>query len=283
MDRQRDNVAAAPMLHRFTDLRGYTIGARDDDVGTVDDVYFNDLGWTVRYLVVDTGSWLSGRKVLLSPAALRGFDAVGRRIRTEFTRKQVQGSPSIDTQRPVSRQQEMEFISYFGYPPYWSGPYRWGATPYPIAGMLPPTTVPPPQSRVAEEVAARERQSRDEHLRSARTVTGYGISATDGELGHVEDFLIDEQDWAIRYLIVDPRSWWPGPHVLVGTDWVRGVSWNDSTVAVDVTRDTVRNAPRYDPTRSFAREDEARLYAHHGRPGYWDERPEVWRHYPPAA
>jgi hypothetical protein len=113
--------------------------------------------------------------------------------------------------------------------------------------MVPPPGSPPRQNRTAEEVAARQRAGRDEHLRSARAVSGYGIRATDGELGHVEDFLIDESDWAIRSLIVDPRSWWPGPHVLIGTDWIREVSWEDRTVEVDVTRETVRNAPAYPP------------------------------------
>jgi hypothetical protein len=275
---RRHFTAAAPMLRRFTDIRSYTIGATDGDIGSVDDLYFDDLGWTVRYLVVDTGTWLSGRKVLLSPAALRGVDPMGTRIRTDLTRRQVEGSPSIDTQKPVSRQHETEFLSYYGYAPYWDGPYRWGASAYPMGGVMPPATEAPVQARVAEELAARERQSHDEHLRSARAVSGYGIRATDGDLGHVEDFLIDEQDWAIRYLIADPRSWWPGPHVLVGTDWIRGVSWDDSVVEVDVTRDAIRNAPRWDPAAPFGRDEETRLYTHHGRPAYWDRRSEAWRH-----
>jgi hypothetical protein len=283
--RRADESAAAPMLRRLTDLRDFTIGATDGDVGSVDDVYFDDTSWTVRYLVVDTGTWLPGRKVLLSPALLRGIDGAGRRIRTDLTREQVHDSPSIDTQRPVSRQHEADLLSHYGYEPYWSGPYRWGAyaTPYPIAGLLPPAAEPPGPSRVAEEVVARERAGRDEHLRSAREVSGYGIRATDGELGHVEDFLIDESDWAIRYVIVDPRSWWPGPHVLIGMDWIRGVSWEDGTVEVDVTREAVRNAPPYETAGPFDRDDETRLYAHHGRPGYWDRPAERWTYLPPAA
>ena len=283
---QRDPVATAPALRRFADLRSYTIGATDGDVGAVDDLYFDDLSWTVRYLVADTGGWLAGRKVLLSPAALRGFDAAGMRVRTELTRRQVEGSPSIDTQKPVSRQHETEFLSYYGYAPYWTGPYLWGAAadPYAAAGIVPPLAETPAHSRAGEELAARERQGGDTHLHSASAVSGYGIRATDGELGHLEDFLVDEQDWAIRYLIVDPQNWWPGPHVLVGTDWIRGVSWNDSMVDVEVTREAVRNAPRWEPAPTLPREYETRLYGHYGRPGYWDRRPDAWRrHYPPAA
>jgi hypothetical protein len=257
----------------------------DGDIGGVDDVYFDDLTWTVRYLVVETGTWLPGRKVLLSPASLRDLDAAERRVRTDLTRRQVQESPSIDTDKPVSRQHENALSSHYGYSPYWAGPYRWGpyAYPYPLlhAGVLPPATDSPYENRVAEELAAREEQSRDEHLRSARAVSGYGIRATDGELGHVEDFLVDDQDWAIRYLIVDPRSWWPGPHVLVAVDWIRSVSWNDEVVEVDVSRDAVRGARPYEG--SIDRDQEVQLYAHHRRPGYWEgEAPPATR-YPPAA
>ena len=284
--RQGDQTAAAPMLRRFGDLRSYTIGATDGDIGTVDDVYLDDLSWTVRYVVADTGGWLSGRKVLLSPASLRGIDGPGGRVLSNLTRRQVEASPSIDTQKPVSRQHEAELLSYYGYSPYWAGPYRWGPLAYPYAGegLLPPMADVPRESSVAEDLAAREHQSRDEHLHSAREVTGYGIRATDGELGHVEDLLIDEQDWAIRYLIVDPRSWWPGPHVLIGVDWIRGVSWNDSTVDVEVSRDAVRGAPRFEPTGPFGRDEERRFYGYYGRPGYWERDPDSWRrHYPPAA
>jgi hypothetical protein len=175
------------------------------------------------------------------------MDTTGERVRTGLTRRQVEESPSIDTAKPVSRQHETALQSYYGYAPYWVGPYRWGpyAYPYPLlqAGVLPPDPGPPYANRVAEELAARERQDQDPHLRSARAVIGYRIRATDGELGHVTDFLIDEQDWAIRYLVVDPQSWWPGPHVLVSPDWTRGVSWTDGTVDVGVTRDAVRGAP----------------------------------------
>ena len=218
-------------------------GRRGGDVGSIEDVYFDDLSWTVRYLVADTGTWLSGRKVLISPAAVRGLDAAGARLETALSRRQVEESPSIDTAKPVSRQHETALQSHYGYESYWGGPYRWGpyAYPYPLlqAGVLPPVTEPPYQNRVAEELAAREREGQDPHL------------------------------------LVDPRSWWPGPHVLVGTDWIRGVSWDDSTVEVDVTTEAVRNAPRYEPERALSREAEARLYLHHGRPGYWDRRPEA--------
>lgn len=270
-------IAAGPMLRRLVDLRLYTIGATDGDIGSVEDAYFDDRSWTVRYLVVDAGSWLSGRKVLISPAAISGVDPAGKRLETALTKQQVAESPSIDTAKPVSRQHETALAAHYGHQPYWAGPNRWGAYsyPYPLlqAGVLPPMSEPPYQNKVAEELSAREQESRDPNLRSVRAVTGYGLRATDGDLGHVEDVLVDEQDWAIRYLVVDPRNWWPGPHVLVGVDWIRSVSWSDSVVEVDVSREVVRNAPRYEPERNLDRPAEARLYSHYGRQGYWMGRP----------
>jgi hypothetical protein len=237
------------MMHRFTDLRLYSIAASDGDIGSVDDAYIDDRTWTVRYLVIATGTWLFGRKVLLSPAAIRGVDVSAKRLETVLTRRQIEESPPVDTAKPVSRQYETALATHYGYRPYWAGPNRWGlyAYPYPLlqTGVVPPVSEPPYASKLAEELDAREQQSHDPSLRSARAVTGYGLRATDGDLGHVEDFLISEQDWAIRYLVADPRSWWPGPPVLVAVDWIRGVNWEESVVLVEVSREAVRNAPRY--------------------------------------
>ena len=282
-------AAAAPMLRRFNDIKDYTIAATDGDIGSVDDVYFDDQGWTVRHLVVDTGRWLSGRKVLISPACVERFQPDRRSVATRLTRAQVEASPHVDTAKPVSRQQEIELSSYYGAPLYWTGPLRWGPGPYPFpmaptAAGLPGSVGGDPRApAVAEELAARERESADPHLRSARAVAGYGIRATDGDLGHVEDFLLDEADWAIRYLIVDTRNWWPGRHAILATEWIRGVSWDDSVVEVDVSRETVRNAPADDSRGAIDREWESRTHAHYRRPGYWTRRPELWRLWPPAA
>jgi len=274
-----DETASAPLLRRVCELFGYRIGATDGEVGNVHDVYFDDQSWTVRYFVVQTGTWLSGRKVLISPASLRRVDAGSRRLESGLTRQQVQNSPSIDTERPVSRQQEILAAEYYGYPHYWTGPYRWGPWLYPGMG-LPPGAVPV-HDRTGEEMLARERANLDTHLRSARVVRGYGLEATDGTLGEVEDFLADERCWAIRYLEVDPRRWWPGPHVVISTEWIEDVSWNDSRVSVNVTREAVRRAPTFDASGPVPRDLERRLHEHHGRAGYWERPDEAWRLHDP--
>jgi hypothetical protein len=267
----------APTLRRVRDLQNYTMGATDGEIGKLDDVYFDDQGWTVRHLVIDTGGWLTGRRVLIPPRAIQRIDHVSLRLVTNLTRRQVEESPGIDSDRPVSRQFERDLYSHYGYPFYWTGPYLWGPIMYPSA--------PPPATydAVAAESTGADRPPGDTSLRSARDVTGHAIEATDGELGHVEDFLVDDEAWTIRYLIVDPRNWWPGQHVLVSTDWITAVHWNDSTVQVNVDKEAVRNAPAYDPAGWIDRDYEARYYGSYGRPGYWERRPESWRRYPPAA
>jgi uncharacterized protein YrrD len=262
------------MLQRVKDLEGYAIGATDGEIGKIDDVYFDDQSWTVRHLIADTGGWLTGRHVLIPPRAVQGIEPSAGRIVTNLTKQQVQGSPGLDAARPVSRQYERDLYGYYGYPDYWTGPYLWGPITYP--------TEPPPGSYAAADMRGGDQPPEDTHLRSAREVSGYGIQATDGELGHVEDFLVDEV-WAIRYVIVDPRNWWPGHHVLMPTEWITAVHWNDSTVEVNVEKEAVRNAPAYDPTGRVEREYEAQYHSHFGRPGYWERQPDSWKRYPPAA
>jgi len=272
-----------PMLRRVGDLLNYVIGATDGDIGSVEDIYFEDESWTVRYLVVDAGSWLVGRRVLITPRAIEGIDAPGQRVLTNLTREQVKNSPGVDTERPVSRQYETDLYSYYGYPYYWTGPYRWGLVAYPYAVPYPPAATAAPAA-VNEELAARKAADEENsRLRSARDVSGHGIEATDGELGHVEDYLLDDEEWAIRYLVVDPRNWWPGAHVLIPTDWITAVHWNDSTVQVDVDKATVRSAPVYDPSAVMSRDFESRYHRHYRRPGYWEHRPEAWGRRRPAA
>lgn len=254
------------MLRSMNDLQGFTIGATDGDIGRVDAFYFDDTSFTVRHLVVDTSGWLTGRKVLISPMALRAVDWDGQRIEAELTKAQVEQSPDIDTDQPVSRQQEINYYRYYGYPQYWEGPYLWGLGPYPV---------------VTPEGAAATYERRwewganvrgDPHLRSSAQVIGYYIQATDGEIGHVEDFLVEDSSWAIRYMVVDTRNWWPGKKVLVSPEWIKGVEWSDSKVHVGVTQEQIKKSPEYDPSNPIERDYETRLHDYYGQPSYWSDR-----------
>jgi hypothetical protein len=227
------------------------------------DVYFDDRQWTVRYFVVKTGGWLSGREVLISPVQVRRADTTRGVLHASLTRDQVQGSPPVDLKKPVSRQEETAYARYYGVAPYWAGPYP---------GVVPPVVdAPGPLPGAAEEeILARERPRQVLHLRSAHELQGYGIEARDGSIGHVEELLVDERSWAIRWMVVATRNWWPGKHVLVSPQWIRRVSWDASAVFVDLQRDEIRSAPEYDPNVPVDRDLESRLVAHYGRPGYWE-------------
>jgi len=252
------------MLSVGGELRGATVAAADGDVGEVVDVFFDDRTWTVRWLVVDTGTWLPGRRVLISPISVRAVDAEHRRVAVELTRAQVEGSPGVDADQPVSRQKEIEFYRYYSYPYYWAGPLRWGPAPAP-ADLPLAAGAPPPQEPPGPAAAD------DARLRSAEEVEDYVIAARDGDIGHVDDFLVDESAWAIRWVVVDTTDWWPGGTVLVAPEWIGDVRWEDSRLVVDLSREAIRGAPPYRPGQRVTREYEARLLEHYRRPRYWEE------------
>jgi len=254
------------MLRSVNNLVNCGIEATDGKIGKVSEFYFDDEKWTVRYLVVDTGGWLTDRKVLISPAALGDVDWNSRKLHVEMTRERVQNSPDIDTDKPVSRQHEKQYDDYYGYPYYWGGPSLWGPVAFPI---YPPPYRENASSSIQGEIAAAERQQDDVHLRSTREVTDYHIDASDGEIGHVEDFLIDDESWTIRYIVVDTRNWWPGKKVLISPEWIEDLNWTDSTAHVDLSRDVIKNSPEYDES-AINRDYEKRLHEHYGRSEYWD-------------
>lgn len=255
------------MLKPASGFKGLSIAASDGDIGSIKDLYFDDLSWTIRYLVVDTGTWLPGRQVLISPLSVRA--AATDTVMVDLTRAQVENSPPVEADKPVDRQQEETLSRYYNYRYYWEGPYRWGLLAYP---GIPPVPAPVASDPVVAEMAARDREGMegDPSLRSARDVSGYYIAARDADIGHVDDFLVDDRAWAIRYLVVDTRNWWPGKKVVLSPEWIDTVSWPDSRVYVDLRTDQIKAAPEYDPTIPFKRDYETRLFEHHGRRKYWE-------------
>jgi hypothetical protein len=271
------------MLRRIKTLEDYTIKAvNDETVGSVYDFYFDDHAWVIRYLVVDTGTWLPGKRVLISPASLGQPSEKIAAVPVNLTKDQIKNSPDIDTDKPISRQQESQLVDYYQWPAYWTGYPTWGMGAYPAmiygGGVVPPSTYTgagstseartPDQEAVLEKAYSQE-QTGDPNLRSANEVIDYYIQANDGDIGHVEDFIIDDQSWTIRYMIVDTRNWLPGKKVLVSPQWIKEVSWTDSTVHVDLSRDQIKNSPEYDPSVPIDRTYEADLYEYYGRPKYW--------------
>lgn len=222
------------MLRSVKRLYGNKLGASDGEIGQVKDFYFDDQNWVMRYLVADTGSWLPGRKVLISPHALGNLDKAGKLLLVNLTRKQIENSPSIELHKPLSRQYEEEYYRYYGWPYYWEGSGLWGMSGFPILD-LPPQTSPGGPSP----------ESADAHLRSTQAVTGYHIQASDGTIGHVCDFLIDSQSWAIRQLVIKTGHRFSGKEVQIPTDKVARISYEESTVYVNLTADAVEQSPAH--------------------------------------
>ncbi len=258
------------MLHSAKKVKGYAVVATDGKVGTVDDLYFDDSRWTMRYLVVDTGGWLSGRRVLIPPASLAagGWNGKDKTLQLTLTQQQIRDSPGIENTKPVSRQNEAEIHQYYGYPEYWSGPYLWGYEMFP--GVIDPTLQESAPQREAQQQATHEGD--DLHLRSCREVIGYDIRTTDDHIGHVADFLFDEQDWSIQLMVVDTRNWWPGKHVLVSPQRIDGVDWESGAVQVRVSRAELESGPEYDsmqPPQPVPPERLQQIYRQVGQPPDW--------------
>jgi len=253
------------MLRSLVDLEHYTLLGTDSPIplGKVHDIYFDDETWVVRYLVVETGSWLDSRKVLISPRAVREADWPSKLLRVGLTQAQVRNSPDIDVDQPVSRQQERAYSSYYGYPYYWERAGLWGGGPYPE--LVRPGS---DDGKSVWNVPPAPVQA-DTHLRSGRAVGGYHIHAIDGDIGHAQGLLVEEQTWAIRFLFVTTSNWWFGHHLLMAPEWIERVSWSESALYIDLTRAQVLDAPTYDPASSLEREAEIGTFQHYGRPGYW--------------
>lgn len=257
------------MLRSINNLKGFAITATDGAIGEVEEFYFDDESWAIRYIVVNTGDWFESRQVLISPISIKQVDRATNQLYMNLTMKQVKNSPDIDTRKPVSRQLETTYFDYYGYPYYWGGPHLWGAAAYPAALALPPTTAAQTVSGMAAKM--REEEHHDLHLRSTGEVTGYHIEALDGEIGHADDFIVDDETWAVRYLVVDTSNWWFGKKVLLAPQWIERVSWTESKVFVDLSKEAVKNSPEYDESALISREYEAKLYGSYGRRGYWDD------------
>jgi hypothetical protein len=262
------------MIRPSKDLQDLAIVATDGVIGNVKDFYLDDEAWAIRYLVVDAGSWLSSRKVLISPIAAGKPDWANMQLPVSLTREQVSKSPDIDTNMPVTRQHETDHLDYYSYPYYWGGMGLWGGGGYPAmlmpgyAGYGSATASRAEADRTQARTEVRQRDN-DPHLRSCKAVVGYHIEANDGEIGHVQGLLVDEESWAIRYLVASTSNWWLGHDVLVAPQWIKHVSWAEQTVAVDLTRDALKQAPEYDPALPLTREMEIAVYKHYGRAGYW--------------
>jgi len=245
------------MLSTVKALNGYKLDSLDGEIGRVKEFYFDDRHWAIRYLVADTGNWLTGRQVLISPYALKSVTKSEKHLSVDLTKKQIENSPSLDSHKPVSRQFEEDYFGYYGWPTYWSGSSVWGNSTY------------LERDRTKWGESPKTAKAWDRHLRSTHEVTGYHLQALDGEIGHVEDFVIEDESWTIRYLIVGTKNWWPGKKILVSPQWIERVSWSDSKVFSNLSRETIKASPEYTEASLLTRDYEVGLHRHYDRKGYW--------------
>ena len=237
------------MLSKAKTLTGYKLESLDGGIGKVKDFYFDDHYWTIRYLVADTGEWLVSRQVLISPLSVAGVDREQESLTVKLTKAEIEHSPSLNRDKPVSRQFEQEYTVFFGFPMYWGFPKD--ATAHAQSGNP-------------------AKKHDDPDLRSTHDVSGHHVEASDGEIGHVNDFIIDDETWAIRYLIVETKDWLPGKKVLISPKWIERVSWSAKQVVVALTREAIGQAPEYTDSSPLTRDQEIALHRHYNRPGYWN-------------
>jgi hypothetical protein len=228
------------MLRSVQQLYGAKLGATDGELGHVKDFYFDDQNWVVRYLVADTGSWLSGHQVLISPHALGNMDRAGKLLFVNLTREQIEHSPSIESHKPVSRQYEEEYYRYYGWPYYWQGSGLWGMSGFPVL-ELPSKPFPSEQAPAIGQPPERA----DAHLRSTKAVNGYRLQASDGTIGHVCDFMTDDKSWAIGQLVIKTGHRLSGREVQLPTSKVDRISYEESTVIISMTKQAVEQSPEH--------------------------------------
>jgi uncharacterized protein YrrD len=235
------------MLWEASVVGGYKLAGLDGEIGSVRDFYFDDQSWVIRFLIADTGNWLTGIHISIARAALIEVDGGERHISVDMTREQIERSPVLSSQAPVSEQLEAVSFGIYGSPEM--GPDK------PVRGP------------------AVRGMRRDPHLRSTHHVRGYHVQAVDGDIGVVSDFIIDDATWAIRYLVIDTQNWLEGRHVLISPQWIERVSWIKSSVLVSLSRAAIEQSPE-DPGGSLrTREYETRLHEHYDRRGYWVDEP----------
>jgi PRC-barrel domain len=250
------------MLWNASAINQYAVEASDGPIGTVSDFLFDDASWTVRWLVVDTGRWLTGRKVILPTSALGHPDPAEDSFSVGLTQQQVDDSPGVGLEEPVSRQTESSVYAHYGLGPYWGagylGGYRgpFGSTPFPVSGT----------DELNRRAADAEHDRYNPTLRSFQLITGYHVESRDGDIGHVEDFLVDDTDWTIRFLVIDTRNWWPGKRVLISPRSVLEIDWQGRMVTLDVDRQKVKDGPAYDPSVVIDQAFEKNFHRHYGLP-----------------
>ncbi len=233
------------MLINIKSLLGFSLGATNGEIGKVEELYFDDNTWAIRYLVVKTGSWLTGRMVLISPEAIQNPDWERRELPANLTKDQISNSPDTDLHKPISQQHEIALFEHYAWQPYWkSGFYSGGQW-----GVMPPAPLFDERITNDNDNIKMQTYNNDQHLRSTERVTCYHIHANDGEIGHVNDFIIDGKTWQILYFVIDTHNWVGGKKVLISVENIKEIIWEESKVIVDISTAGVKDCASFDESK----------------------------------
>ena len=246
------------MQRSVNSLIGYTISAKDGQLGKVSEFFFDDHTWTIRYLVVDTGTWLAERKVLIPRSALGITDWLSKTFQVNLTMEQVRNSPDTDAKKTVSRQNELELFNHYGLPVYWGDVFNDGNV-----GIIPLPALIDNISTNKENESLKKTKA-NSHLRSTKNVEGYNIQSNDGEVGHVEDYIVDDKKWNLVFFIVDTHNWLPGRKVLVSPHWIKKIDWREEKVYVNLYQKSIKNSPEFDPDVQITEDYEKVLFNYYG-------------------
>ncbi len=264
--KKRDNS----VLHSLKNLSGYSIIVAEGELGKVEQFYFDDEKWAVRYIVVNLGSWPTREKVLVSPIVVQEIDTANRKIVTKLTRDQLIQSPDIEMDLPISRQMEMQYLDYYKWPYYWTGAGIWGTDATLQGGFSIPPSFEHPEFDMGTMPTNVDKS--DSHLRSTKEVFGYRVDAIDAEFGKLRDFIVDLSNWSVRYLVIDLRKWLPSKTVLISREWVESFSFRQRKIRVSSSQKEIQGSPGYNPDVPLSREYEDLLHEHYGRAKYWEKQ-----------
>lgn len=250
------------MLRSLKDIiKNYELHALDGKIGKISDFYFHDNFWIIKYLVADTGDWLRERLVLLSPITLGSPDWESVELPVNLTKEKIENSPPVENHKPVSKQLENELMKYYAWPIDYS--YGFGTVNTVEMQLLQTRII---EAQKEKEIKSKETQKENKHLRSANEVIGYDIQATDGLIGHLEDFIIEDKSWIINYIIVDTRNLFPGPKVIVTPGWITKIDWTKHNVSLNLNKESIENSPLFDPSNPVNKALEIQEYDFYGKP-----------------
>ncbi|TYQ16757.1 UNVERIFIED_CONTAM: PRC-barrel domain protein [Acetivibrio alkalicellulosi] len=246
------------LLRSLKEMIGYKIAAKDGEIGKVNDFYFDERNWVIRYLVDKTGFWLFGRQVLISPLSFEKPTFTDKKFHVSLTMDQVKNSPHIDSDKPISKENDEKLANYYSWPYYWTGNgylignANMGFSPQPIF------------YQIEDRGITQDNEVKDEGIRSTEEVTGYKVSANDSDLGYVSDFIVDDENWLIRYMVLDTIKDLDNKKVLIAPEWIKFISWHQKQISVSIPIDSIRKCPDFDVTLPVSKEYEELIYNHYG-------------------